>query len=215
MQERCTSATGFASQQKYLLHIYASFLRFGSDGYATESRHYAEKFESCPHCKMKRNGKTGCVVFIVVLLAGAALSASLGGPSQAPAPEKETASWCQTFILRQLNDPGSAEFDRTSLNLPASRNKDGSYSRLIELRAKNAFGAMVRTQYWFTVLAALEGFGLRTAKRSNRSRNALRKSIFGVQRLRRKICPDSASIAAISVRMPKSQLQEPVSAGRF
>jgi len=91
----------------------------------------------------------GCLILIpvpILALIGIAYLAN-----RAPAPEISAATWCAAFIRQRLNDPASAEFDPTSVNMPASKNADGSYTTLLELRANNAFGAKVKAQYLCTV----------------------------------------------------------------
>lgn len=113
---------------------------------------YSEKFENCPHCEHGKDTQKGYFI-----LAAFALSAMVGcvywakQASHEP-PEKAAATWCQVFISQRLNDPASAEFTPASLRIPATKNADGSYSALLELRANNAFGAKIKAQYWCTLM---------------------------------------------------------------
>lgn len=77
----------------------------------------------------------------------AAEKAAKAAEANKPAPPERLAKTaCKNFINLRLNDPDSAEFPYTS-DWPSVALKDGKYRVMANLRAKNAFGALMLAEF--------------------------------------------------------------------
>jgi predicted nucleic acid-binding Zn-ribbon protein len=65
---------------------------------------------------------------------------------QAEDDRSESYGACMELVKRNLNDPGSADFDEVK-TWHVSRRKDGAFIVTLGLRAKNAFNATIHTQF--------------------------------------------------------------------
>lgn len=107
-------------------------------------KQFSTDAKKCPQCGAKKHGKSGAWLWIVGIII---LVAMIGGGNKKPAtPERYAKLSCREFVKRSLNDPGSAKFEPVD-NYTTLVNKDGGYTVYVTLRAKNAFGALIKGAY--------------------------------------------------------------------